>query len=188
MIITIDGRSGAGKTTQSEIIGKHLNLPVCNFSLATRVITDVHNVYIAQNKSGINPFLPALFEYQTTSQRYKRTVIEECLFYPFFYYDTIVGFNDWELVDWYFETIGVQGGIYPTASFYLHVDESFAISSRINRKFNISTNNLKPNTIQLDFWENLAERVPFLHIINGMQSKENVTADILNILKENRCV
>ena len=171
------------KTTQSQIIGKHLSLPVCNFSAATRFVTELHKLYIAQNKISPDPFLPALFEYQTVSQVYKRVVIEECLFYPFFIYDRAPGFDNWELLDWYFEAIGGQCGIYPTASFYLYVDESFAINSRITRDPHVSENRLKTDKVFLDFWEGLAERVPYLHIINGMQSKEDVTADIMRILK-----
>ena len=181
MIITMDGRSGAGKSTQSKIIARKYGLAYRNFSCLTREVVNVYWEEVGRNKFHPNLMLPGLLEYSTAVRADRRKiVIDESLFYPFLQNQSATGFDRWNEYNWYFDFLSMYR-LTPDHSFYLVLDYDTAQERRRMRGDSgyKTAKDSEKEEVMFRYWQEMERRIPFLHLIDSSQSVEEVTSDIL---------
>ena len=198
MIITFDGRPGAGKTTQVRKIAKMLDLPVVTMWWFRNVFVQCYNLAVGiPRETDLSLILQDLTIFrgmQLGPQGWgDKFVLDENLFSTLWFFHGSDEIE--EILDLFLKSLQLDRGNAPVASFYLHVSISERETRRIYRsqershgKYtveNVSLSN-SSNTIdfkQLQFWEWVASKVPYFHVIDGAQAEEKVTGDIVEILK-----
>ena len=181
MIITIDGRSGAGKSTQARIIAKKYGLVCRNFSHFTREVCDVYWKEVGRNKFHPNIMLPGLLEYSTAVRADRRKiVIDESLFHPFCQNQSVTGFDRWNEYNWYFDFLSTYR-LTPHHSFYFLLDYETAQKRRRMRgeSVHMDAKVREKEEVYFRYWQEMERRIPFLHLIDASQPVEKVTSDIL---------
>lgn len=200
MIITIDGYSGSGKSTQAKKISEALEIPVANAASVVSSVRILRMEGLTLHRARIANLFDALCMYRLVIAKYKRNVIvEECLFYPFFHFDKSskhqASLSD-ETINWFIESMVIDSRQYPDghpiASFYLFTSQRTSEIRRFKRAY-------KGYEINIDcaegdyhkdprfrFWKKLECKIPFLHVIDGMQTEAEVTADIMAILEKEK--
>ena len=181
MIITIDGRSGAGKSTQSRIIAKKYGLAYRNFSCLTREVVNVYWEEVGRNKFHPNMMLPGLLEYSTAVRADRRKiVIDESLFYPFLQNQSATGFDRWNEYNWYFDFLSMYR-LTPHHSFYLLLDYETAQQRRRMRGDRVRkpAKDSEKEEVYFTYWQEMERRIPFLHLIDASQPVQKVTSAIL---------
>ena len=206
MIITIDGYSGSGKSTQAEKISEALEIPLVSPAPAPVVacLTTLRTTCLDFQGERMVDIFDALCMYRLLISKYSgNVVIEECLFYPFFHFDQsfehrtplLDGIISWFLKSMIIGTDLKQylgAGQYPIASFYLFTTRETSRIRRFKREYRGGEINIdhSEGDYQEDsrfrFWKELECKVPFLHVINGMQTEAEVTADIMAILESDK--
>ena len=176
MIITMDGLSGAGKSYQAEILSKRLGYEVVNF-YEKKV---AHNIELL---SLSNPCYHLIWLEELSRQG---LILDDP---PFFSSSLFALFeeNELALIDAFLELLNASK-LKPTVSFCLKIDLAHAGARRTKRDLGIT---MLPD--QLDgkreksdewfrFYDYLDSRLDYFHIIDGAQTPEKVTADILEKL------
>ena len=144
----------------------------------------------------------ALCTYRLLISKYSgNIIIEECLFYPFFQFDQSFEHRTPLLdgiISWFLESMIVGtdlkqylgAGQYPIASFYLFTTRETSKVRRFKREYGggeINVDHLEKDyqeDSRFRFWKELECQIPFLHVIDGMQTEAEVTADIMTILEK----
>ena len=206
-LITFDGRSGSGKTTQSEKIAELLGMKCMSFFEMYRTIVGLRDALVSNdNNSDGSGFLVlqhlamvrGLFDGRTTWSRHpKGVVIDGGMF------SVLPLFNQEGEIDMRYEhqrsdinlfrqCLSFRGGIEPEASFYLRVDPETTVERVVGRISGHPTTNepiaLEAGTKeaivrQEGTWDFRAAEIPYLHIIDASGSEEATTKRILSILE-----
>ena len=194
MIITIDGFSGAGKTTQGRILSERLAIPMVSTDPEYALLKNVFLLARRFSKSSsFTPVLWAVTAIRTMREKWGRDFILVDNFFRMLIPAWQNGVID-EVLDVFRNVLTCWGGEEPIASFYLHMDGTEREKRRFYREaesrdiyelneIDISIKNDIDRRF-LDMCEYLAPKVPYLHIINGNQGCKKVTADILKVLDE----
>lgn len=194
MIITIDGHSGAGKTTQARALSERLAIPMVSINSEFALLKNVF--VLAKRFSKLSSFttvLSAVTTIRAMREKWGRDFILADHFFRMLIPAWKNGVID-EVLDVFRGVLTCWGGEEPIASFYLHMDETEREQRRFYRdaeamnayelnEIDISIKSDK-DQIFLDMCEYLTPKVPYLYIINGSQDREKVTADILEVLGE----
>ena len=202
MIITFDGHSGAGKTTQASKIASLLNLKRVVLTSLIRITSEFYVGAVERfpwELSFDNVLRNlSIFRGMQQGQRgwNKGFVLDDDFF------KVLVEFRrskeKAEILNLFRKALVIENGREPDASFYLHVDSAERQTRRIYRDQKDSPNIYHVDEIKIsntaapqehehfNFWEWLASEVPYLHIIDGTQDEETVTSDIVTILGERR--
>ena len=176
MIITMDGLSGAGKSYQAEILSKHLDIEVINFY--------EKKIEYGVNLSSVSNLCYHLIWLEELSKQ--DLILDDP---PFFSSSLFALFEEDELalIDAFLELLNASK-LKPTVSLCLKIDLAHAGARRTKRDLGIT---MLPD--QLDwkreksdewfrFYDYLDSRLDYFHIIDGAQTPEKVTADILEKL------
>ena len=200
MIITFDGHSGAGKTTQANKIAALLNLKYVVLTPLRKIISEFYVEAVERFPWDLSfdNVLRNLSTFRGMQQGRrgwnKGFVLDDDFF------KVLVEFHGSqekvEILNLFRKALVIDNGREPDASFYLHVDSAERETRRIYRDQKDSPNIYHIDEIKISntstpqehehfkFWEWLASEVPYLHIIDGTQDEETVTSDIVTILGE----
>ena len=198
MIITIDGLSGAGKTTQAHNLSQLLGIPHVSTDSPSLIMREVCWAYT--HNHGDHHFVSLLrnlllFRFMQEGDRgWGQDFICADNFFRMLTRFYRKPERD-EYLSFFRRCLTMDAGQEPVASFYLHVLASERELRRIYReqqKYNtfkfedlkISTAHNSDDADFREFFQWLQERVPYIHIIDGAQPEEKVTADMMKILKD----
>lgn len=196
MFITIDGLSGAGKTTQAEAVAKELEFEA--------VSIDILRNMIEWNLQFRHPN----FNYNNVSSIVANMSLIRCLI-DCVETNFVIADNFWRLM-WtiyreqgrleaanllgiFLRVLQVNGGELPVASFCLHVPPYQRHVRTFKRRLPPSVEvqdvdiNVEKDTDENSFLEYitwLKESYDFIHIIDGTQPVETVTAEIVGITND----
>ena len=192
-MITFDGHSGAGKTTQAGKIAKLLGSQTCSLFPMQTIANLFYHAAVGARPSSFSCMLRDVEIIRAMQhgprgwgQQGEHFVIANGFFYslsPFRYSDELD-----LMLDLFRKALYLDGGKEPAASFFLNVSHAECASRLIYRnndgveELKISGKQNIRDEEQIKFWEYLASKLPYLHIINGAQEKEVVTHDIVEIL------
>ena len=189
-MITFDGHSGAGKSTQSRKIASLLGVDVVlNESLKIMVRNYFRAIYDGyQNHIGPIALEASIIRSMGTSKHF---IIEDHCFGCLHGVWESDNFDD--VLDLFVKILTINNGREPLASFYLDVPLDFSYARIINRKRSgdglSPTEQPKPvysnsDIEYLKFWEYLSSKLPYLYIIGGTQDEDTVTDEIVSILQK----
>ena len=206
-MITIDGISGAGKSTQSNKLGKLLNIPVCTMVPIQNITNEYYQMVVGTNPRGFSYILRDLSiiramqlkphgrTKQLKPHGWHRNIVVDNFF------RSLADFHKSDevetAIDIFRKSLCIDGGMEPAASFYLDVPRVVSVERLIRRNnppwFKIgevkSPDAEKGWDIAFQaFWQHLASKLPYLHIIDGTQAEEVVTAEILDILLSEKII
>ena len=193
-MITFDGHSGAGKTTQGYKIAQILGVQTCTLSPMQTITEHYYKAAVGVNPSGFSRILRDAGIIRAM-QRGPRGWGQEGK--PFViangFFRNLLPFRNSDkldlILDLFRKALYLEGGKEPDASFFLNVSYAECASRVIYRNIDgvdelkISGKGIEGDE-SIKFWEYLASKLPYLHIINGAQEKEAVTRDIVGILRQ----
>ena len=194
-IITLDGGSGAGKSTQTHLLLEHyneLNIEQIEgrfrtmFGLTRLFFDSAEFKYLSDDMTEL--LRVGMFYRMMVSNGKKHgydiLIIEEFFWAGFLRLANNIGF--------FREMLTAQSGIEPVASFYIDVPTNERAIRRINRAAHyhkkrvsidldtgVISNSDRRNT---EKWVGLSEQIPYLHIIDGTQSVDAVFKEIISII------
>ena len=188
MIITIDGYRASGKTTQAKKLTEILGIPVFSrwYSLLHMKTAILNNANLKpRHLSKLFGTLQLLYAYPL-----KDGIIEDS------FWTGLRDFKEEQLdgaIDLFMSALHLGGLSNRIISFLLDVPR-FQAETRFYERV-AEDRPLKPKNIELIadkldldkphrlFWNSLAERVPFLHIIDGTAPIDEVTQTMMTIIK-----
>ena len=193
-MITFDGYSGAGKTTQGYKIAELLGVQSCTLSPMQTITDHYYKAAVGAKPSGFSRILRDVGIIRAMQQGTRcwgqgggHFVIANgffCNLLPFRNSDRLD-----LILDLFRKALYLEGGKEPDASFFLNVSYAECASRVIYRNID-GVEEVKiagkgsEGDESIKFWEYLASQLPYLHIINGAQEKEAVTRDIVGILRQ----
>ena len=199
-MITFDGNSGAGKSTQCHKIAGLLGVPVFS-NQPLKEMSDSYFEAIYEGYQGpIGPILlkaGMIRSMQSTSDDiYKNFILDDHCFGCL--HSVYESDNFDAVIDLFVKALTIDDGKEPLASFYLDVPEdisSIRAANRRRRYHKLSLLEVPKSTRSdrgtedieyLRFWEYLSSKLPYLHIIDGTQDEDTVTDEMMSILRERR--
>ena len=178
MIITMDGLSGAGKSCQAESLSKRRGYEVVNF-YEKKV---AHNIELS---SLSNPCYHLIWLEEVSTAP---LILDDPPFFSSAFF-ALFEKNELVIIDTFLEFLNASQ-LRPGASFCLKVDLACAAARRTKRdlKIEIAPESLitewdsQKEAELFNFYDYLDVRLDYFHIIDGSQTPEKVTADILEKL------
>ena len=196
MIITFDGHSGSGKTTQSIKVARHLGLECVSFWTLQEIV-DMYLLQVAGTPSkGIASVLRNLMAIRGMQDGHKGWNQHKGYVFENGFFSILSGFyNSGEkdlMLDLFLKALRLCNGQEPVLSFLLkttYVESMYRVYRRQGRGSFLKERQDIDEYAKRDdkwskFWEWLDSQLPYLYIIDGMQPEESVTADIMQILRK----
>ena len=185
--ITFDGNAGAGKTTSTKFVNRHLGIPI----LARR-----HNDWTLTH---MQRFLFDLMERHVTFKDTKDIVTDE-YYYPLWRAWKMEKSAKETMLNLMLDILNARGGRLPTHSFYLDItlEESKYRYFERTMKDVVIDMPVREHSIDLSeamkqedenarvFWNWMSERIETVHIIDAMRPEQEVQTEILQIIEEER--
>ena len=198
-IITFDGYSGSGKTTQSVKVSEMLGFPMVNIK---DYVWNVDDFFVENGHRRLTGWEGALRDAAILHVMRRQWLKNEGVVVEDRWFKMLADLQyDYEedldeAIDLYRKILRFTGGVEPCVSFYLDVSyvESRCRATYRNHGIQMTTEEKKKlhsshfidyHTKFRQFWKWLGEKVSYLHIINGEQPEEAVTAEIIQILCDN---
>lgn len=191
IFITFDGDSGAGKTTQAQHVGSRLGLPVYGIYEYQYFNQRLHQYYAPSSPySAMNLFLTNIIALRLMqAQHPKGLILDESLF------GVMANLPPEEIddaIDLFHTGIKSEGYSCPALSFYVHVNLSRCEERRYkaydadNRITNLEIDHspTESDERRLELWTKLAEKIPYLYIVDGSSNPDKVSQTIDCILEE----
>ena len=182
MLITLDGVSGAGKSTQCDILCKMLNLPAPKFiasMVAHEIISDLIDAHSRYSK---------LFAtLQAIHSLPKKAIVEDYFFNLTHGFKSEPADKRAELIRFFQQAITLNKPE-PTLSIYLKVSREVAIPRRLERStgpvtgLQLSSEFHREDRLEWTYFHQLADMLPYFHVVDGALPIEQVTQKILNLL------
>ena len=200
MFITIDGLSGSGKSTQCDAVGKSLGWRVWQVD-ELRVAFHFFLDKTFRSRSNIEtvmiPYNISL-TYALIKSRIGNFILDDHFWRIFWIYYKDHGKEKTEpFIQFFIKMLRSNIDEVPIASFYLSTPSRFRFVRKVNRysnhlidsNFHIDQNTITANTddendILLEYFEWLKEFCDFIHIIDGTQSIETITARIVEVTND----
>ena len=181
MIVTLDGKKAAGKTTQAEALRSLLNIE--------RVLVwDTSSLFrhIAQLFNSHNPLNIRLFSILQAYHTIPKSCIVEGLWLPVINCRKHPHLDFDSTIDWFRTSLRLHSE--PNLSVYLDISEDERLKRFARRESNNVgrveiTGTLKEDKY-LPVWHYIEDRVPYFHIIDANQPEEVVTESILSLLRK----
>lgn len=168
MFITLDGVSGAGKTTQAQLLREQLSLQFTCFEPMMYALENIPIIVKAGSRH--TSLLAGMMATHTIP--YENCIVE--LFWAHFEYAYELSAKDRDALLSFFQTgLTLGGRRTPDASIYLSVPYDVHINRIMKRDLqqNVAA---KPDKQILDeyekrqaFWHTIAERVSYFHVVDG---------------------
>ena len=203
VIITLDGLSGSGKSTQSAML-LHLS-----FDVGSVYASNLDNVFgvfrhllraivdLSSRRNAFNTFvcnaslLRSLYLGNNGLGEYPVLVLEDCFFsflYDYYFYSDLDLDDMFPVLDIFNSIMGFDDIIVPDVSFYLMVDQSESRRRMFTRDCGFIGGDLIFSDVTYDsksdeFYDWLNDNISYLYIIDGMQSEEDVHLSIVDVLK-----
>ena len=196
-IITIDGYSAAGKSTQTQRLTEHyggLNIEQIEgkfwtmFDLTRLLFTLAEFEYLSDDMTEL---LRAGMLYRMMVSNGKRHGYDILIIDEFFGTHLLRFANN---IRFFREMLTVQSGIEPVASFFIDVPTNERHTRKFYRgsKFNEETISINLDTAVIsdedrrttEQWLALSEQIPYLHIIDGTQPIDAVSKEIISIVDQ----
>ena len=192
MIITFDGHSSVGKTTQAKILSEKLGIPDVNVNSEFTVVERFFRV--ANSSSHARPLAHVLQGLTTVMSMREKWGPDFILADHFLRLLMPAWRQDMldEVFDVFRGILTCCGGEEPVASFFLYMSGADRINRLLkreaaNRKYTINEVDISVegdiDEPFLEMCQYLSPKVPYLHIIDANQDCEQVTDDILKVLR-----
>ena len=202
-VITFDGRSGAGKSTQSNLLVKHFSElhveKIGHIFWRMKYLTDELFDLAGFDYSyidGMPEMLRVGMLYRMMLSYGKRHERDILIIDDFFLKSLRENVNPLyldEKIRFFRDMLTVQSGIEPVASFFIDVSvnecntRTFYRDSHFNNEtisINLDTSVVsEEDNYTTEKWLALSERIPYLHIIDGTQSIDAVSKEIISIIE-----
>ena len=192
-MITFDGYCGAGKSYQSSKISNILKIPRFSFVDA---LEGPFRKFVCPSDYGdamVSIFFRDLATIQAQAggnKGWRDTPLftVDTFFNSIFRLAVVRGLDLTDALDIFRQGICLNGGREPVASFYLKVPVEIAERQIVERMFGDSLQVENPDILKedkmLSFYQWLEQELPYFYIVDGFQSKEAVTNDILEIMEK----
>ena len=194
-IITLDGGSGAGKSTQTRLLLEHYNgLNIGQIEGRFRTMFGLTRLFFNLEEfkylsDDMTELLRVGMFYRMMVSNGKKHGYDILIIEEFFWAGFLRLANN---IRFFREMLTAQSGIEPVASFYIDVPDNERAIRRINREAHyhkervsidldtgVISNSDRRNT---EKWVALSEQIPYLHIIDGTQSVDAVFKEIISII------
>ena len=194
-IITLDGRSGAGKSTQTALLLEHysgLNIGQIEgkfwtmFDLTRLLFNLAEFEYLSDDMTELlrTGILYRMIVSNGKKHGYDRLIIEEFFGAHFLRFANNIRF--------FRDMLTAHSGIEPAASFYIDVPHNERYTRTFYRdsghddetiSINLDTSVISnEDRYTTEKWVALSEQIPYLHIIDGTQSVDAVSKEIISII------
>ena len=183
MFITIDGYSGAGKSTQLHILAKRLNLKPVNYFVLCNILNDIP--YLVGPQSAFTRAFAALQAIHAIPyprdcildhfwDRFDRLHLQNPEYLP-------------EILEFFRTGMRFNDRPEPDLSIFIDVPWNLVTQRRVERDTNIKIppidSESKPDSRnRQSFWGTVEAEIPYFHRVNGNQSVEDVTESIMELL------
>ena len=196
-IITLDGGSGAGKSTQTGLLLEHYSaLNIEQVKGRFRTIRDVTKLLF--NLAGFEHLSDSMTELLRAGMLYRMMVSYgekhgcDILIIEEFFWAHFLRFTN--NIRFFREMLTAHSGKEPIASFLIDVPTNerqertfYRDNKHYNKPISINSNlciiSDKDRQIA-DHWVALSEQIPYLHIIDGTQSVDAVSKEIISIVDQ----
>ena len=183
MFLTIDGYSGAGKTTQLYILANKLNLKPVNYHHVWTTFIDVAGLLRPQSEY-IQPFasLQAIHTIPNLKDcisdhfwdKFNRLYFQNPEYLP-------------EVLEFFRTGMRFNDRPEPDLSIFIDVPWHLVTQRRVERDTNIKVppidSESKPDSRKRQsFWRTVEAEIPYFHRVNGNQSVEDVTESIMALI------
>ena len=190
MILTLDGHSGAGKTTQAAILSKKLGIPVSppdwfHVNQTIEYIMKFYNEgHIAMSHE--SEIYRHLMVYHSMPMNHR--IIDDGLFYRFRFYEH----DDFDkALDIFNQGMSLGANKAPSASFLLDIPLHIANCRSVMRtaadvrfsNISVASADQDKNKPIQKVWKRIEDAIPYFHIIDGTMPVDAVTTAILEKIK-----
>lgn len=184
MYITVDGVSGAGKSTQANLLRKQLSLEYTCFDPVVYTIENIPNI-VGKGSQYTNLIANLM---ATHTIQCDNCIIQ--IFWRNFEFACHLNTNDQNTLLAFFQTgITLGGRPTPDLSIYLSIPYDVHINRMLERDHHQSIlvetdeNVLQRYEQRCKFWHTIAERVSYFHVIDGTLPVEDVNASIMTLIE-----
>ena len=182
MFITIDGHSGAGKSTQADILAKRLKLNFTNFNNTYRAY-DVISFAFGQ-PGPCKQLFASVCAWHTIQPPHDNIIFDN--FWDSLYQTYLHDELTLSSLNMFRDALKLNNRSEPSLSIILNTPYHMALARQISRdkKIHLKLNreDSPDDKRRLEFWQFLESEIHYLHVINGNQSITNVTESIIKLL------
>ena len=189
MYVTLDGISGAGKSTQCGILMRKFNYKFPRFLALFAAVEAIPSIMSAGSE-----YATLFANLHTIHCMPPENSIMEDFWRPFTNFRELPESDLSPLVALFRQAIQLNNRPEPDLSIYIHTPQDLAEARRFQRSKRIYTSpsavKRKKKWEEYDYnlytmWERIASQVPYFHIVDGRQSVEEITEQIVMLLPEN---
>lgn len=180
MFITIDGYSGAGKTTQLNILAKQLKLEPVNYAAICNILDDI--LCLVGSRSTHTRAFCALQAF------HNMPCSEDCIIDHFWdrfeqlhRYTSEENFS--KLLGYFRNGMRFNNRREPDLSIFIDIPWHLGLQRGMERDTQVITMPTSDSQPRQSFWRTIDSRLPYFHRVNGNQPVEDVTESIMSLIR-----
>lgn len=188
MLVTIEGECGAGKTTQIQAVSHELGVPTGNINYDLTVGIEKMARLAGLSRGGFANYVMCYSKVFAYHALPTDCVVDD-LWGGFFHLFECDEHDINTMVDVFRSSLNAGGRAEPDLTVYLHAPRHVLLTRRYSRDehgYEIIAQEKEADGIRdakvLSLWNTIADRVPFVHVVDGNQSSRAVTESILGRL------